>query len=160
MLLTQPLFLPEGLPRREQVDAEPFCRWIFRRSRLEFSYHDEEEAISFLIEECWQLSLGYQHGINAKCFSNYATGLLKHRLTDWQRKRFGRTKWQFADRTYERPRPVHIPLDDRPDTTDPSLELDASVYSLADLLGLQRERDRGVSPAVDGMGKAPSREAA
>jgi hypothetical protein len=51
-------------------------------------------------------------GIIDKGFGCFATLTLRRRLVDWQRSKFGRTKWQFKDRVYERPRVELVPFDD------------------------------------------------
>lgn len=157
MLLPSPLFLPEGLSRREQVDAEALCRRIFQRSRLELRFHDEEDAVSYLIECCWELSTDYRPGVIRKGFGAYATIALGRELVNWQRKRFGRTTWQFKDRTYERPRPVFASLDELPERGG---TVDAETDRLSSLLGLDGPGDRGSLRRERALGEPPGRVAA
>jgi DNA-directed RNA polymerase specialized sigma24 family protein len=90
-------------------DAAKFAAAIATRSGLRLSYHDHEDLEQFLLVEIWRLSERYEPGgIN---FSTLATVTLKRRLVDWQRQRFGRTRWQFAGRTYERVLPQLVSLD-------------------------------------------------
>jgi hypothetical protein len=125
-------------------DVEAFTAGIIHRSRLDLSYHDREELHVFLIEECWKLSLRYKPGIIRQGFSTWARLALSRRVIDWQRSRFGRTRWQFGGHTYERPRVDLVSLDD----DDPehgsvgatvaggSLERDASGFA-ADMRALE-----------------------
>jgi DNA-directed RNA polymerase specialized sigma24 family protein len=94
-------------------DAEAFAAAIANRSRLTLSRDDREDLVQFLLVELWKLSLRYDRG-DPKFpprFGVYATGILQRRVVDWSRSRWGRTKWQFADRTYERKRPELVSLD-------------------------------------------------
>jgi hypothetical protein len=90
-------------------DAEGFCAQLAGRAGLELSYHEREDLLAFLISTCWQLSTKYEPG--GMAFSTYATYTLKLRIVDWQRAKKGRSKWQFKDSTYERPRAHLVSLD-------------------------------------------------
>jgi hypothetical protein len=65
-------------------------------------------------------------------------------ITDWQRKHYGRTKWVFRDRVYERPRPQLVSLD----AGDPDLE------------GLLADGDRQRARDLDTLGLEAPRRAA
>jgi hypothetical protein len=93
-------------------DVEALCHEIVNRSDLDLSHHERESLVAYLISECWLLSQRYENGRGStKAFSGWATTNLRLRVTDWQRKEFGRTKWIFKDRVHERPRPVVHSLD-------------------------------------------------
>src|SRR5438132_3110894 len=92
-------------------DVEGFCGRIIDRARLELSHQDNEDLWAYLIETTWELSLRFEPG-DLK-FSTYATHTLRRRLVDWQRRDGGRTRWQFADRTYERELPRFVEIDDQ-----------------------------------------------
>jgi hypothetical protein len=66
-------------------DAEFLCRRIISRSRFTPQSSDHEELLTYLIEECWTLSLRYEPG--GIRFSTYATNTLRRRVVDWQRQR-------------------------------------------------------------------------
>jgi hypothetical protein len=92
-------------------DVESFTARIVERSRLRLSVEDREELHVFLIEECWELSRRKPQPWT-RSFSGWVQPYLRLRVVDWQRSRFGRTRWAFKDRTYERPRIEIISLDD------------------------------------------------
>jgi hypothetical protein len=131
-------------------DTEAFVGAIVSRSGLDLSYHDREDLQQFLLGECWRLSLVYRRGDPhyGPRFALYATGILRLRVVDWSRKRLGRTRWQFKDKTYERPRAelVSLDADDAGDSgVEPALAgsgLDRGERELADELRLLRERSR------------------
>jgi DNA-directed RNA polymerase specialized sigma24 family protein len=91
-------------------DAEHFVSAIASRSGLTLSFHDRQELEQELLVECWRLSERFQPG--GVSFSTYAGSTLRLRVVDFVRKRNGRTKWQFKDRVYERPRVEVVSLDD------------------------------------------------
>jgi hypothetical protein len=84
-------------------DAGLLCRRIINCSRFAGQSSDHEELLTYLVEECWALSLRYEPGGSTR-FSTYATNTLCKRLIDWPRSRYGRTRWVFRHRVYERPR--------------------------------------------------------
>lgn len=96
-------------------DAVRFAGAIAARSRLELGYHDAEDLRQYLVTELWLLSTRYDPDTSSVSFSTFAGTTLRLRVTDWQRQRFGRTKWKFAGHTYERPRPSLVPFDARLD---------------------------------------------
>jgi DNA-directed RNA polymerase specialized sigma24 family protein len=95
-------------------DVEAFVVAIVQRSRLELSHYDREDLVAHLVATAWQLSLGYDHGDPRypPRFSVYVTPILRNRVVDWQRQRFGRTRWVFKDRVVERKLPQLVSFDD------------------------------------------------
>jgi hypothetical protein len=92
------------------ADVEAFTGRIVERSGLRLSAQDREDLHVWLIEECWTLSTCYRPGRLA--FAAFADRRLRLRVVDWQRGRWGRTRWTFSGREYERVRPQLVPLDD------------------------------------------------
>jgi hypothetical protein len=127
------------------ADVEGFCGRIVERSGLRLSTTDREELHVYLIEECWLLSERYRPGRVA--FSSFADTRLRLRVVDWQRQRFGRTRWTFSGREYERPRPQLVPLDDSLDDrlgaalTGSGVDGDASGFA-ADMRALDARARR------------------
>ena len=147
-------------------DTEALCVSVLRRSRLELSSHDFEDALSFLIEAAWKLSLGYQRGDRPASFSSYAAPILQRRVTDWQRKTKGRTRWTFRDHIYERPRPILVSLDSvTPELDRLGASLDPRAGDLEDggdpaFGGLQAGGDRQRARDLDALGLEPPERAA
>ena len=152
------------LTRRYRVkdieDVEGFCQRIIQQSGLDLTHHDREDLLAFLVATTWELSLDYQEGVYRKGFAFYAGAHLKRRLVDWNRKRFGRTRWQFRDRVYERPVPTFVALDDQHGTTQHGSQVDADTDSLQDLLGLDGAGDSPPLRGTDEVGEGPARRAA
>ena len=90
-------------------DVEAFTGRIVERSGLRLSTDDREQLHVYLIEECWELSL--KRNPERGAFSVWVGYALRRRAVDWQRTRFGRTRWVFKDRIYERPRVELVSLD-------------------------------------------------
>lgn len=137
------------LPLHDVRDTEAFCRSVITSSRLKLSRDDYDDCLAFLISTAWELSLRYDPGDSPPRFSTYARNLLARRLIDWQRKRFGRTKWQRAGgRTYERERVKLISLDAHDSERDPLVEslaarsVDDHEHRLADELRALADRGR------------------
>ena len=105
------------LSLHEIDDVEAFTLAIVQRSRLELSHHDREDLVAYLLTECWRLSLRFEPG--GISFSTYAGTTLRGRLVDWQRKRFGRTRYVFSDRVLERKLPELVSLDADDSNGDP-----------------------------------------
>jgi RNA polymerase sigma factor (sigma-70 family) len=125
-------------------DATAFVAAIAAKSSLRLGYHDAEDLRQYLLVELWKLSERYEpRGVS---FSTVAGATLRKRVVDWQRQRFGRTRWAFADHVHERQQPELVSLDD-PDrdhlgaavAAGPS---DHEADSDAALVGLLEERDR------------------
>jgi hypothetical protein len=145
------------------IDVEAFTAAIVRYSHFQLSYHDRQDLHAFLIEECWKLSLRFEPGIIRGGFSVWAGTTLRKRLIDWERQRFGRTKWQFSDRTYERPRTDIVSLDD-PERDQLRDALGAGTGDLETswdetLRGLHSERDRARARDLKILGVRPRRRA-
>jgi hypothetical protein len=92
------------------TDVERFCGRVVKQSRLRLSAQDEEEFHTHLIESAWELSL--KHDPARGAFSVWVGYALRRRAVDWQRTKFGRTRWKFAGRIHERPRTQVVSLDD------------------------------------------------
>lgn len=138
-------------------DVEAYGRRLIQRSRVpELNYHEYEELLSWIIAKAWELTDKYDAGKGS--FSNFCG--VRIRVADWERERNGRTKWQFADRTYERPRPQFVPLDDRPEQADPSAEMDGSTHRLAAELRLYGAGDSAKPGRDEGLGTESDRVAA
>jgi DNA-directed RNA polymerase specialized sigma24 family protein len=82
-------------------DASAFCCAIVSRSGLNLSFHDREDLEEFLLAECWRLSLRYQPG-GPKDFDGWAARILRVRVVDWQRSRFGRTRYRYSNPDWNR----------------------------------------------------------
>lgn len=76
------------------VDVEPLCLGVLeemiRRSamREHLQHADREEALAFLLAECWVLSRKFDPARRVP-FRLYAYGTLRHRLVDFWRKWYG-----------------------------------------------------------------------
>jgi len=122
-------------------DVEAFCARIIERSGLELRYHDREDLLAYLIETAWDLSLGFEPEYSTVVFSTYCGTILRRRVVDWQRRRFGRSRWVFKDRVVVRPRVDVISIDASPSLLDDTLDEEqsdreaSSNSALAGLLG-------------------------
>src|SRR5512144_1257928 len=130
--------LSRKLALHDVEDVEAFCIGIFKAKAGEIPDRDHEDAIAYLIETAWELSVEYRTG--GMAFSAYATYTLKRRLVDWQRRQYGRTRWSSPSYVYERPRPHFLPLEHRPDGPVHGLLDHAYGGGIQDVLGLQRAR--------------------
>lgn len=120
------------------ADAQGFVAAVVIRSRLSLTHHDREDLHQYLLVECWRLSLDYDSAGRRPCFSNYAATILRRRVVDWQRKRFGRTTWKAKHKTYTRPR-INIESLDNPGRLERDLgarAVDPQVDRDPDLAGL------------------------
>jgi hypothetical protein len=96
-------------------DAEAFCGRILddqlRAFGVRLRRHDTEDALAFLVSECWRLSVRYDPNVGQK-FSTYARRQLRLRFVDFLRAKLGRTRWSQSDRgRVERPRRDLVSLD-------------------------------------------------
>jgi hypothetical protein len=115
-------------------DVEAFTARISEKTRSQLSYHDGLDLHAFLISECWELSLRYESG--RQSFSTFAGTQLRWAVVEWQRRRFGRSRWVYKDRVVERPRVELV-----------SLAADASERDrLESTIG-----DRGVEDGASGL---------
>jgi DNA-directed RNA polymerase specialized sigma24 family protein len=137
--------LSRPLPLFDVRNVEALCTSIVQRSRLSLDHHDREDLTAYLIATCWELSLRYEPGKTS--FSTWATTTLKLRTIDWNRKRNGRTRWQFSGHTYERERPQFVSLDaELVDTLaagagDPALDSETDLAGVLDAGGSPEARD-------------------
>jgi hypothetical protein len=135
-------------------DVEALCGKVVTLSRLELTYHEREDLLAYLIEECWELSLRYRPG--GIGFGAYANTTLKKRAIGWdQRIRRRRLKWQFKDRTYQRPSVDVVSLDQL-DATQREVVMDNPSDSDADLLRILRKGGRARTGDTNGPGKKAS----
>jgi hypothetical protein len=143
-----------ALQLHDVQDAERFVSAIASKSGLALSYHDREDLQQWLLEQVWTLSLKYTPGRGSTTsFAGWATTQLRLRVVDWQRARFGRTKWQFRDHVHERKRPTVVSLDygdadrdrlgesDSTDGGDPATSGDTDGRWLHAERGRRRTRD-------------------
>ena len=151
-----------ALALHDIADTEALAASIVHGSGLELSFHDREDLLAFLVATAWQLSLVYEPG--GISFSSWAGTTLRRRLVDWQRQRFGRTRWQFAGRSYERARPQLVSLDDseRDQLGDDHAAVggDPEVDCDSGLAGLYAARDRTRAADYEALGLRPPRRAA
>jgi DNA-directed RNA polymerase specialized sigma24 family protein len=120
-------------------DTEAFAARIVNRSGLDLDHYGREDLLAYLVETAWELSEQWNPDRNHRTFSGWALVILRRRVSDWQRSKY-RTKWQFADKTYERPAPQFATLDDRPDVPVEDEPMDADPCSAPALRRLLRER--------------------
>jgi hypothetical protein len=111
-------------------DVENFCAHLPRRGT---HIDDFEDALTWAVERVWELSLRYDPSRGssfANCAARYA------RVADYFRARDGRTVWKFSTHTYVRPRPVFVPLEDRPELAAGGDGDPAASENVHELLGL------------------------
>jgi hypothetical protein len=127
-------------------DVEGFTASIVQRVRFRLSPHEREELHVYLIETAWEISRNFRPG--GITFSSYAGTTLRLRCVDWHRSRFGRQRWAFQARVYERPRVELVSLDaddserDRLEASLPGSSLDDGEHRMADELRLLDKRGR------------------
>jgi DNA-directed RNA polymerase specialized sigma24 family protein len=92
------------------LDGEAFVGSLVNRSNLKLGFHDREDLCEYLLATLWELSLRFD-GRQGSRFSAWARAILSKRVYDWQRQRYGRTRWVFASHVYEREHPVVVSLD-------------------------------------------------
>jgi DNA-directed RNA polymerase specialized sigma24 family protein len=149
--------LSRPLPLFDVRDVEALCTSIVQRSRLPLDHHDREDLTTYLIETCWELSLRYEPGPTS--FSTWATTTLKLRTIDWNRKRNGRTRWQFSGHIYERPRPVVVSLDTELVDTLAAGAGDSALDSETDLAGVLDSGGSQIARDYLALGLEPPRRA-
>jgi DNA-directed RNA polymerase specialized sigma24 family protein len=92
-------------------DAERFVAAIAAKSNLRLSHHDAEDLRQHLLVECWKLSTVEPQPWRSS-FSGWVTPILRRKVVDWHRQRFGRTRWQFSGgRVHERQLPQFVSFD-------------------------------------------------
>ncbi len=139
-----PLWLPEGQPRAQQVDAEPLCQRALaawqRRTGANLGWQDAEDALQHLRTAAWRSSLTYDPCRGS--LANYLNSVLHWRTTEWLRQDEGRTRWQWGNGVvYEREKPLAALSLDAPvgDDTDPR--------TLGDMVAVRDGGDAADSPA-------------
>lgn len=141
-------------------DAQRFVCAIVTRSGLSLSWSEREDLEQYLLVEAWRLSLRYQPG--GISFSTFAGNTLKLRIVDWQRDRYGRSRWQFRDgRVHERERPQLVSLDDERFDLEPLAAWSGDPAADRDeTLGrLLADRDRKRAQDIATLGLRPGRRA-
>jgi len=145
------------LSLRGIADVEAFTGRIVERSKLYLDHSDREALHAFLVAECWLLSTRYSPGRIS--FSTWAGATLRLRLVDWQRQRFGRTRWTFKDgREHVRERAQLVSLDaddslrDRLDESVAARSGDPAADSSTDLEWLLEGGDRKAARDIAEMG--------
>jgi hypothetical protein len=143
-------------------DAEAFAARIAGRYATDLNQHDLEELIVYLVEVAWELSLKYTPGQSANGFSAGAGTILQRRIIDWRRSKFGRTRYQFSDRTYEREQPRITYFDELDTNARDRLESSLTTGTSDsetnwDALsgGLLAERDRTRAADLARLGRCP-----
>jgi hypothetical protein len=136
---------------------------ISGNKRLHLNPQQYESLTTYVIEEVWRCSLRYDPG-RGTAFTTFAYETASRRVVDWLRLEFGRSKYQFHDRTIERTQPELISLDgiksDRLDeavatgTSDPADDWNPDLEGLLDCGDSQHARD------LELLGLEPPRRAA
>lgn len=140
-------------------DPEAFVSRIVALRGGELDFHQRERLQQFLLIALWELSLVFEPG--GIRFSTYAGNTLPRRITDWRRspEEGGRTKWQFKDRIYERPR-VHVSSLDQLEPALPEVGVEAALPSDPALLRILRPRGGKGARQDEGVGGAGTRSVA
>ena len=131
-------------------DVEALLVRAIRRSRNAHGLRPDErdDLLTYLLEFAWKLSEKFDPGRGS--FSSFLFSCSGRAISDFYRSRY-RTKWVFADRVYERPRPELCSLDGgdnhdllgRAVETGPSAPEGGWSPDLGRLLGARdRQRDR------------------
>lgn len=143
-------------------DAEKFCRHILdnhlRRTRAALNPADQEDALAYLVETCWELSTRYDT-TRSSSFSKYAYNILQRRIIDWYRSRYYRdqtsTDWyrkRNPDTTPpdpEQQRNFHFPASlDAPDPDGRTRQPAAPDHSGTDPVDFA-QRTRNGDPLLD-----------
>lgn len=88
--------LPTPLSLHDVRDVEGLARGVLSRRLESWGAYlrpaEYEDALSFLVQTCWELSLTYDPS-KGLSFSTYATRTLKLRVVDWYRGRFGDSRY-------------------------------------------------------------------
>ena len=127
-------------------DVGAFTAAVIHRSNANLSREDMEDAHAYLITTTLELSQRYEQ--RGESFSYWVRPTLQRRLIDWQRKRFGRTRWQWSDSAYERRLIEQVSFDvdeasrDRLEQALGARDGDRTADRDADLGWLRAERDR------------------
>lgn len=96
-------------------DVELLCVKVLnnweRRTNTSLNTSDREDAVAFLIAAAWEIAEFKFDPNRGVRFDSHVFPILAFRLVDWLRLDEGRTKWQFATHTYERPKTTVLSLD-------------------------------------------------
>jgi DNA-directed RNA polymerase specialized sigma24 family protein len=146
--------LTSRLPLHDVRDAVALCGNVIARSRLTLSPDEHDDLLTYLVETAWKLSLRYEQGRGSTTtFAGWATTILRMRIVDWQREKYGRGY-----------RPHFVSLDD-PEHDRVGASLEAGDGDPADsgdpaLGGLLADRDRERARDYAELGLAPPRRVA
>ena len=121
-------------------DVEAFCIRIARPYFPRIDRQDHEDLLSYLIATCWELSTRYKG--DGKRFSAGAGTILALRIVEWKRERYGRTRYRFKDRSYDRVPPSFVYVDDPLEQPVRGVAVDVAERSSADLLRVLGTRGR------------------
>lgn len=161
------------LTLHDATDVEALCRTVLRQRRRNieaafaiagrhYSWHQEQDLLAYYIEESWRLSETYKPG-NGTFASWLQRKLSFHVTVDWLRLELKRTRWTFANTSYER-EPPHILSLDTPDSgLDTALNrgtMDSQDAGLSDLVRNLRPRVSPTTRTPPHMGQPPARHAA
>jgi hypothetical protein len=103
-MLRGTLWLPEGLPRASQCNAEAISaaalHKYLRRHQASLREHDFEEALAYLVERLWYESHSYWKPSFGLSFPTWATRHLPGHIVDWYRQRFYDARYPGHDARY------------------------------------------------------------
>jgi hypothetical protein len=126
-------------------DTERLVNHVIVRSGLALRPHQHDELATFLIAECWKLSLRFERGRGSTTtFAGWAATNLRLRVVDWLRHEFGSSRLVHQ-------RPEFLSLDD-PDRDhlgsalgardgDPAASCDPDLERLDAARNRERARD-------------------
>ena len=134
--------LNSKLALHDVEDVEALAKDVIRKSGLTLDAYAYEDLLAYLVETAWELSIAWEPARVQPYgrFSHECYRRLALRVTDWHRRRNGRTRWQFSGYVHERTIPTVVPLEDRGDGADDCVALDLAERGLSVVLGLQRTR--------------------
>lgn len=139
-------------------DIEAHCRWIIQHSRITPQPADHEDLLAYLIATAWELSLPPQRWNTS--YTGWATPLLHLRTIDWYRARNGRTRWQFADYTYQREQPIVLSLNDQLEHPHPTSTSNPEDMCDPALQRILHPRNSTHTRDLQELGLKPARRAA
>jgi DNA-directed RNA polymerase specialized sigma24 family protein len=96
---------------RDVADVEALLRTAISRSRHTGNLrpHELDDLVAFLFEVAWRADETYKPGRGS--FSSFLYAAAQRRIVDFHRSRY-RTRWRFAGKVHERPRPELLSVDD------------------------------------------------
>jgi DNA-directed RNA polymerase specialized sigma24 family protein len=149
-------------------DVEAYCRTLLQNARLEITQHDAEDALAYLVETAWELSTKEPRQWHTS-FSGWLTPLLRLRIIDWQRQRYGRITWTFRDyerdtgrrpQNLTRPRPSIHSLDDQLADPHATSTMGNPEHRDPDLVRLLTRRASPNAGPYKNLGRKPTHRAA